>query len=243
MCPKYLEVGIEAVLKSSKVIMKYYNKKKPEINLDSKVEEILREIIFSYFPEHNFDGEENGLTINNSNSIYTWYCDPISSSNNFKRNLPHFAVSLSLFENSEQILGIVYDPACDEMFHALKGEGAFLNNVPIFPSQQNELKKSYFSCSMKKNSSEIVQICEQGASYKAFGSWALQFCYVASGRLDFVYTQLKDIHGTFSGLFIAKEAGCKFFDGRTLDYDLNSSRVLVTNSEKILTDTKKLFFK
>ena len=46
------------------------------------------------------------------------------------------AVALGLYENGEMVFGVVYNPFTEELFHAAKGEGAYLNDRTIHVSDQ-----------------------------------------------------------------------------------------------------------
>lgn len=238
----YLEIGKKAVLKTSDYIMQFYNNKIPnDLDIDKETEILIKKIIFENFPEHSFDGEETGRT--GDTDEFIWYCDPISSTNNLFSNLPHFAVCLSLFEKGKPIIGIVADPVCNELYYAELGKGAYLNNNLITPSNRNEIKKSNFSCSPKKDSELMLKFLDLGGAHKMFGSWALHFAYVAAGKFDFCFTNLKDIHGTVPGLVIAKEAGCYIFDGKSDFWSIDTNRILVSNSEEIIKEYKNDIFK
>lgn len=234
---KFLDIGKKAVMEGSNFLMKYYNSSIPEgFDIDKETELIIKKIILNNFPEHSFDGEETGKTENNS--IYIWYCDPISSTNNLFSNLPHFAVCLSLFKDGIPIIGIVSDPVCNELYYAEIGKGAYLNGKKITPSSRKEIKKSNFSCSPKNDSQLMLKYLDEGGAHKMFGSWALHFAYVAAGKFDFCFTNLKDIHGTVPGLVIAKEAGCYIYDGKNSCWSINTKKILVTNTKELMEITK-----
>ncbi len=239
---RYVEVGKEAVLKASEYLMQFYNNEiiPKERDIDKETEIVIRNIIRKEFPEHSFDGEETGRT--GKNNEFVWYCDPISSSNNFSLNLPHFAVCLSLFQEGKPVIGIVSDPVCNELYYAEVGKGSYLNGKRIEPSKKREIKNSNFSCSPKKDSEVMRKFLDLGGTPRMFGSWALHFAYVAAGKLDFCFTSLKDIHGTVPGLIIAKEAGSYIYDGENTLWSKYSKRILVSNSEEIISEYKKDIF-
>lgn len=61
----------------------------------------------------------------------TWIIDPIDGTANFVRNMPITCISVGLTINKEQVLGVVFNPYMDELYTAIKGEGAYLNGKPI----------------------------------------------------------------------------------------------------------------
>ena len=60
-----------------------------------------------------------------------WCIDPIDGTSNFVRGLPYFAVSVALIRGGKSELGVVYNPAADELFAAEHGRGAFLNGEKL----------------------------------------------------------------------------------------------------------------
>lgn len=44
---------------------------------------------------------------------------------NFVHQKRNFAISIGIYENGIGKIGLIYDPVHDELYHAVKGEGAF----------------------------------------------------------------------------------------------------------------------
>ena len=56
-----------------------------------------------------------------------WCVDPIDGTTNFVHGVPHFAVSVAYMRRGRPELGVIYNPALDEMYYAQLGQGAYLN--------------------------------------------------------------------------------------------------------------------
>jgi myo-inositol-1(or 4)-monophosphatase len=69
-----------------------------------------------------------------------WMIDPIDGTNAFLRHVPEWTVSAALVEGGVPVIGIVFNPARGEFFHAIRGHGAFLNGAPIHVSGQSTLE-------------------------------------------------------------------------------------------------------
>jgi len=54
-------------------------------------------------------------------SPWKWIIDPIDGTANYIHQYPCFCVSIGLEVEGEVILGVVYNPLLDELFHAEKG--------------------------------------------------------------------------------------------------------------------------
>ena len=97
---------------------------------DKAIEQYLREELKKIFPEAAFFGEE---TANGDfpDTEYVFVVDPIDGTSNFIKDLRWSCVAIALTKQKERICGMVYNPYTEELFSAVKGEGAFLNDVPI----------------------------------------------------------------------------------------------------------------
>jgi len=69
-----------------------------------------------------------------------WMIDPIDGTSAFLRHVPEWTVSAALVEDGVPVLGVIYNPATEEFFHALRGHGAFLGDIPIHVSAKDTLE-------------------------------------------------------------------------------------------------------
>ncbi len=147
-----------------------------------------------------------------------WCIDPLDGTNNFAANLPFFAVSIALIIEGEQRLGLIYDPNRDEMFSAIKGQGAFMNNQPVVNEM---LKRSPFSehkqnkpvvaeIDLKRLSKELsTRLVNESvfASQRNMGSSAIDWCWMAAGRFDVYLHGGQKMWDYAAGSLIFSEAG------------------------------------
>lgn len=87
-----------------------------------------------YYRVCRFIGEETVSTTKcllELTNAPTWIIDPIDGTTNFVHSFPLTCISIALSVNKELQLGIVYNPALEQLFTAKKGQGAFLNGKPI----------------------------------------------------------------------------------------------------------------
>lgn len=115
-----------------------------------------------------------------------WCLDPVDGTSNFAAGLPFFSVSLALIEAGEVIVGVVLDPIRDEIFSAVKGQGAWLNDRRLVAEQTGlSLKRSIAFVDFKRLpqrlSDRLVSERPYG-SQRNLGSIALELCWLAAGR-------------------------------------------------------------
>lgn len=61
-----------------------------------------------------------------STYTYNWLVDPLDGTKEFIKRNGEFTVNIALVHNGHLEMGVVYAPVLEEMFWAVKGEGAFL---------------------------------------------------------------------------------------------------------------------
>jgi histidinol-phosphatase len=107
---------------------------------DREAEAHLRTVLTAAFPDDGFLGEEYGDQPGRSG--YRWIIDPIDGTRSFVRGIPHWATLVGLEHNGEPIAGVAYEPVLDRTFRALRGAGAFRDDVPIHVSKVDRLDES-----------------------------------------------------------------------------------------------------
>ena len=117
--------------------MKAYKRKKVNITEKSKkewvtetdvaVEKIIIKELIKDYPGSNFIAEESGTNISDPEQI-TWIIDPIDGTNNFITKYPYFCISIAGYISGEIISGCILNPLTNELFLAVKGQGAYLND-------------------------------------------------------------------------------------------------------------------
>lgn len=96
------------------------------------------------FPKYGWLGEESGARTGGCNGM-RWIVDPLDGTTNYLKGLPHWAVSIALYQNDTALCAIIHDPAKSETFSAELGKGAFLNGIPIRSSQTASLNSALFA--------------------------------------------------------------------------------------------------
>jgi myo-inositol-1(or 4)-monophosphatase len=73
-------------------------------------------------PDYGWLSEESEDNAKRLTRSRVWMIDPIDGTNAFLRHNPEWTVSAALVEGSEPVIGVVYNPARQEFFHAIKGQ-------------------------------------------------------------------------------------------------------------------------
>jgi fructose-1,6-bisphosphatase/inositol monophosphatase family enzyme len=111
---------------------------------------------------------------------------------------PHVCVSIGLVVGGEMSVGVVYAPVLNELFEATHDGPALLNGAEICVSDVDELPSACvileFGSDRSKDKVHWMAdnvrnvLLNSAQCIRAYGSCALDMCYVAVGRVD-VYTE------------------------------------------------------
>jgi fructose-1,6-bisphosphatase/inositol monophosphatase family enzyme len=72
---------------------------------------------------------------------YFWCVDPIDGTLAFIRNEPDFSISIALVSREgEPVIGVIYDPSTETLYHGAKGHGVYKNDKPLeIPAPKDHL--------------------------------------------------------------------------------------------------------
>lgn len=191
---------------------------------DLAVERALRVSLADILPQATFLTEEK--TGANALSDCTWVVDPLDGTTNFAHGLPFVAISVGLWRADGVGLGVVYNPILDEIFWAVRGQGAYCNGEAIHVTATEVLEQSVvatgFPYTIRENIRPVMTWLESALLHcravRRFGAAALDLAYVAAGRFDGFYEAMLYPWDTAAGWLLVEEAG-----GRVSQYDARSA--------------------
>ena len=144
------EAAVDAARQAGRLALRYFDAEltvewkqdhSPVTVADREAEALLRTALLGAFPRDGFLGEESGDTPGTSG--YRWIIDPIDGTRSFVRGVPIWATMVGLEYKGEQVAGVVYAPALGQMYHALRGHGAFRDSKSIYVSQVADLARAH----------------------------------------------------------------------------------------------------
>ncbi len=140
-----------------------------------------------------------------------WCVDPIDGTSNFVNGLPYFAVSVALMRSGKSMLGVVYDPVSDELFHAERGAGAFLGTQRL-PLKEHvpPLRAAMANVDFKRLGTKLSRELVSAPPYmcqRNYGAGTLEWCYLAAGRFDLYLHGGQKMWDYAAGSLILEEAG------------------------------------
>src|SRR6202158_5018421 len=217
----FLEVAIEAARAGGSILLQEFARPvdisyKGEVDIvtqaDRRSEEAVVTLLRTHFPKHAIVAEEGGGQ--ETESPFRWFVDPLDGTTNFAHGYPCFAVSIGLEEAGELIVGVVYQPVSGELFTAVKGEGAYLNQKKIHVSAIEKLATSLLCTgfpSIKRAQNPNIRyywdFSLRSHGVRRDGSAAMDLAAVACGRFEGFWEFGLHSWDTSAGVLLVREAG------------------------------------
>lgn len=206
--------------------------------VDTDIQNFLARELGRLAPEIQFLGEEEGLH-EMSGDTY-WILDPIDGTTNLIHDYQHSVVSLALYEKGEITMGIVYDPFREDVYHAQKGKGSFLNGMPISVSDAEALSETIVTIGTSPYDRELTEenfkrfkrVFDKSQDIRRTGSAALDLANVACGRTGGFFETLLSPWDFAAGMLLVMEAGGQVtnYEGEPLNF-LKRGSVVATNGK------------
>lgn len=200
----------------------------PTKAIDDISERVILEILSQEGRSMRILSEECGEKIIGSFPEYTVIVDPIDGTYNACFGIPFYSISLAFKHacEDEVCFGYVRNIATGDIFHAQRGEGAFLNSQRIEISNKPDISKFCISVyGYRPHIRATTMLCRQVRRVRILGSVALELCYVAAGKFD----AFVDVRGSLrltdvaAGKLIIEEAGGVVTDGSGASLHLEDS--------------------
>lgn len=190
----------------------------PITELDILVEETIKARLASEYPEIGFHGEETKDTLGTVDA--TWIVDPIDGTSSFIHGLPYCTNMAGLVVDGEIVASVIFQFATNDLYTAVKGEGAYKNGEKISVKNTDLNNSLVFAGSFAyKNLHSLLEPHKIGI-YAPLGASGYEFTRLAQGSIQGV-TKIRcgsQIHDNVPGVLIAREAGAKIISFEDDEY-------------------------
>lgn len=202
---------------------------------DLASQRLIFEILSTKYPDFAFLGEEEtgDVFIDREAADYCWIVDPLDGTTNYVHGMDSYCVSIGLRCDNNIVAGVIYDPNCDKLYSAIRGEGAYCNGVRLQTSSVRRLGDALvvasFPAKVRRDSEEIdrfLEVLVRCQALRRLGSAALNMCFVAAGKLDAYWATSVKSWDIAAGLLLIEEAGGIVTSLSGADLDIDKPRLV-----------------
>ena len=227
---------------AGKILMDFYASNNKEMELkaidnpvtiaDKKADKYLYEFLSGEFPNDGWLSEETVDTKERLLKDRVWIVDPLDGTKEFIEGVPHFSVSIALVKNGEPVVGVIYNPAKDEMFSCQKGKGVYFNESKVKISSNKSLVESSIIVSRSElKRGEWDPYKDKFKVINPIGSVAYKLALVSAGEHDiFATVAPKNEWDICAGDCLVNEAGGVF-------KTINDKKIIYNQKKTLVTDT------
>lgn len=204
--------------------------------VDTNISDFLKGELNALYPEIGFFSEEEDGKLSGD----CWILDPIDGTTNLVYGYNMSSVSLARYVEGEGVVfGVVYQPFTNEIFTAIKGEGAYYNHTKLMKVSDRQPNKAIVEfgagSTRKENADENFAIAsklfKKIADFRRICSTALVLSFIADGRIDGYFEKIIKPWDIAAGSLFIEEAGGKITDyfGNPIDFANPKTTVVVSN--------------
>ncbi len=205
---------------------------------DLESEQVVAGHIRSQFPDHELLGEEE--LKGNPEAEHLWIIDPLDGTNNYAHGLPQFAVSVAYYHAGVPVVGVVFNPARDELYQAVRGRGAFFNGTQAYVDEADSLTNTLIDCgfyydrgAMMRSTLDAIEafFAKDIHGIRRFGAATLDLCMVGRGHLGGFFEYQLSSWDFAAGRLFVEEAGGKVTDAHGNKLPIGLSSVVASNGK------------
>ncbi len=247
-----LEVATQAAKTGGEILMRYLHEgvemsdktasggKSYDLvsDADLESEKAIGDLIRQAYPDHELLGEEE--LDGSVDAEHLWIIDPLDGTNNFAHGIPHFAVSIAYYHQGKPQVGVVLNPARDDLYTATKGGGAFHNGKQVGVCDSETLGQTFVGCgfyydrgAMMRSTLDAIEefFSHDIHGIRRFGTAALDLCQVGSGQFGAFFEYLLSPWDFAAGVLFVQEAGGKITDACGNPLPLEKTSVVASNGK------------
>lgn len=162
----------------------------PLTEADLRADRVIRESLTRHFPNIFIWSEESISQSRVTEEENFFLVDPLDGTKEFLKKNGEFTVNIAWIEAGQAVAGVVFAPALNEMFFALKGSGAFKRDshgIHAIATSKHASTSGLRIMGSRSHGSDMMNdwlsTITDGYTFIAAGS-SLKFCRIAEGQAD-----------------------------------------------------------
>ncbi|CDR66956.1 inositol monophosphatase family protein [Staphylococcus schweitzeri] len=152
-------------------------------NVDKQIQQQFQTFLCTHFPEHELLAEEKSNDKITKDIKNLWIMDPIDGTANLVKQQEDYCIILAYFVEGTPMLSYIYDYPHKQLYKAIRGVGAFNNDLKLKAPEPIPLKDAIVSFNAQVMNMETVQdLFNASFSYRLVGACGLDSIRVAKGQ-------------------------------------------------------------
>ncbi len=226
---EHFQIGLAADLKAT-------DGDSPVTVADKSINQLVIDSVRATYPDHAVHGEEQSL--NTEGATFIWVCDPLDGTLPYRMGIPTNVFSIALVDSSDgqPKVAVVYDPHTKRLYHAITGQGAFVNDEKLHVNDTASLSNAMVGLSSQRSKYVDGQTLKTSIIRNSFrplylNSSIYEAMLVASGQIAAQVHVGSGAYDVVASRLIVEEAGGKATDllGDPQRYDQPVRGAIVSN--------------
>lgn len=222
---KHFQIGVAKEIKADGT---------PITIADTTINTMVIDAVATTYPQDGVLGEEASSM--KEHPEYLWVCDPLDGTIPYVFGIPISMFSLALVKDGEPVLGVLYDPYMKRLYHAIKGEGAYLNEQKLHVNDEKTLTKNFIAVPSKSRNlfdvgGLLQETVKRDINTCVFRCFTAEAILIATGQFVGNIFGHQTAHDVAAIKVIVEEAGGKVTDlmGNDQRYDRPTRGAIISN--------------
>jgi len=235
-----LVLALDAARAAAEVVRSYIGRNlgvrhkspdQPLTEADLAADRLLRERLLAARPDYGGLSEETADSEERLGRQSVWIVDPIDGTRSFIAGRPEFSISVGLAVNGTPRVGVIVNPATREVFHAVRGQGAYSseeNGDEPHLLRAEPRPGAELVASRSDVKAQWLQEIGRGWTLRPLGSTAYKLALVAAGRAaGYITRGRRSEWDLCAGVLLVEEAGGRITDakGRPISFNRRDTDV------------------
>lgn len=170
----------------------YKSDDSPVTKADLAANDIILNRLMEQFPNYAYLSEESEDDLIRMSNDFCFIIDPLDGTKEFVKRTGEFTVNIALAYKNEVVMGVIYAPVIDELYYAVKGQGAYKvkdgehTKLQVSNRKDNLIVASSRSHKTKEQTMLYDKYANRIEKHYTVGS-SLKGCYIAAGIIDVFY--------------------------------------------------------
>ncbi len=187
--------------------------KNPVTEADLAADTILREELPALLPGSGWLSEETADNPDRLSCPWVWVVDPIDGTREYVDGVAEFALSVALVADDQPVLAVLYNPAKEDLFTALCGQGAWRMGQRLRASEREDIQGARVLASRNEIRRGQFDAFRDRVEVVPMGSTAYKLALLAAGEGDAYFTtKPRNEWDIAAGVLLCREAGARITD-------------------------------